>query len=483
LDVIEKAIRSAFEKGDAEDKSFREKVYRSAFAALDRALQQNPSVTVEVAIKRRKALQAQITEIEAEFIAPPPVAAAPPSEPEPEKPRDFSENIARENNSLERTEDSTTGPRAAEQSGAGPAVPVVEPETTPAPAVAPSIDVVSPAPSAPAIEVVSPAAPATPQGEPVAPPVDMPWAITPKNEAAGRAEPVAAARPARPADPSLRVEPSFDFGSVPAPVTVERQEKAEAPRPELVTVDRPSGQERPAAGNGPEAVVVDPDAAVIQERRRPYAAMFFAVTLFTAGAIGLWWAAQTGLLKLDGVRGTSAFNPPKTVESEDFIPEDEEPIQAPKKPGETDALKNWISVFTPADAAQVQTPTDASAEVKQSDEGQVLRVRSGTSGSAVLFEVGQDVLEKIAGKHAIFDIVARAEEGSETQISISCHFGELGDCGRKRYAVGHERGEFLFDMELPSKSPGAGGTIAISSDISNQGKAVDIYEIRVSAIE
>jgi hypothetical protein len=65
LDVIEKAIRSAFEKGNAEDKGFREKVYRSAFAALDRALQQNPNVTVEVAIKRRKALQAKITEIEA----------------------------------------------------------------------------------------------------------------------------------------------------------------------------------------------------------------------------------------------------------------------------------------------------------------------------------------------------------------------------------------------------------------------------------
>src|SRR4029450_10172973 len=96
LDVIEKAIRSAFEKGDAEDKSFRERVYRSAFAALDRALQQNPNVTVEAALKRRRALQAQIPDIEAEFIAPPPVAAAPPAaplEPEPEKPTDSSENI------------------------------------------------------------------------------------------------------------------------------------------------------------------------------------------------------------------------------------------------------------------------------------------------------------------------------------------------------------------------------------------------------
>ncbi|TIT59921.1 MAG: hypothetical protein E5W60_19580, partial [Mesorhizobium sp.] len=58
LDAIEKAIRNAFEKGNAEDRVFRERVYRSAFAALDRVLQANPNVTVELAIKRRKAVQA-----------------------------------------------------------------------------------------------------------------------------------------------------------------------------------------------------------------------------------------------------------------------------------------------------------------------------------------------------------------------------------------------------------------------------------------
>jgi hypothetical protein len=481
LDVIEKAIRSAFEKGDAEDKSFRERVYRSAFAALDRALQQNPNVTVEVAIKRRKALQAQITEIESEFIAPPSAAEAepppaaepePPPDHDPDKPTDFSDKIIGKDNNRERDNDPAARHRVSGPSEAAPVLPNIEPEASPEAA------------AAPAIEVVSPAAPPTAADEPVAPPVGMPWAIAPKIEAAENSGLVAEARPAQPADPSFRAEPSFDIGpGAPEPVAVERRENAEAPTPELVAVDRPSEREQTRGGNGPEAVFVDPDAAVIHERRRPYAAMFFAVTLFTAGAIGLWWAAETGLLKLDTLRDTSAFNPSKTIESEDFIPEDEEPVLAPKKPGETDALKNWISVFTPANATEVSAPSDASAEVMQSDEGQVLRIRSGASGSAVLFDVGKAVLEQIAGKHAIFDIVARAEEGSETQISVSCNFGDFGDCGRKRYAVGHERGEFLFEMELPAKDPGADGTIAISSDISNQGKAVDIYEIRVSVIE
>ena len=68
MDPIEKAIRNALEKGNAEDRAFREKVYRSAFAALERATQAQPNLTVEVAINRRKNLQAKITSIESEFL-------------------------------------------------------------------------------------------------------------------------------------------------------------------------------------------------------------------------------------------------------------------------------------------------------------------------------------------------------------------------------------------------------------------------------
>jgi hypothetical protein len=66
LDAIERAIRGALEKGNAEDRAFREKVYRSVFTALERNLAANP-VADEVAQRRREALKARITEIEQEF--------------------------------------------------------------------------------------------------------------------------------------------------------------------------------------------------------------------------------------------------------------------------------------------------------------------------------------------------------------------------------------------------------------------------------
>ncbi len=117
------------------------------------------------------------------------------------------------------------------------------------------------------------------------------------------------------------------------------------------------------------------------------------------------------------------------------------------------------------------------------DTGSFLRIRSGASGAAVSFDVGQGVLKELAGKHAVFDVIARAEDGKDTQMSVDCNFGELGDCGRKRYGVGHERNEYLFEVEFPAKQPGAAGTIAINSDFDKAGKAVDIYAIQVSVTD
>lgn len=467
MDVIEKAIRGAFEKGDAEDKAFREKVYRSAFAALDRALQANPNVTVETAIARRKSLQAKITEIESEFIpavpeidpaifdlsddAPPPPAAAPAAVSEAEA-----------------------------ESSAPPPVELDEPPTSPAPTVervatpvaserdeaaAPAIDVSPPSQSTPA--------PAIDVRQAAAPPASWPAGQT------ARTEPPFSPRPPAGGPATDRPEPVLETPDV----STRAEDPTAFTAPDVAALDMDSPPRQPPSEEETYEVSPDPDAAVARERRRPYAAVFIAVTLFVAVAMGLWWAAQTGLLKSPAERDTSVPNPPATTGSEDFIPEDEEPVQQPTRLGEADALRNWISVFTPADASQVSAPTDTSAEVVEGDEGQALRIRSGTSGSAVLFDVGQGILEQIAGKRAVFDIVARAEEGQETQISVSCNFGELGDCGRKRYAVGHEQGEYLFEIELPAGRPGAGGTIAISSDISNEGRAVEIVEIKVSVDE
>ena len=369
LDVIEKAIRSAFDKGNAADQAFREKVYRQAFAALDRVLQANPGVTVEAAMRRRKALQAKIVEIEQEYL-----------------PR----------------------PHGAEDLKA-PLPPL-------------------PHSDAPAVEIDrgGPAPEARPASAPEAP-----------KRAEERVEPVLG--DAAPAPRPAAVEPEQ-----PAP-TVAAQERRAGPRP--------------------------------RRRLSRFASFFVAATLFSAIAIGIWWANQTGLL--------GSTEGPEPVAVEPTEPEDFEPgaDQAPVPPAQAAADRDWIPVFGPRDVDSMSAPSDATAELMSDDDGDFVRIRSGGSGSAILFDVGQGVLERIAGKKATFDIVARAEDGKDTQMSVLCNFGELGDCGRKRYAVGNARADYLFELDVPDKRPGAGGTIAINSDFDNAGKSVDIFEIRVAVDE
>ncbi|MBZ9762072.1 hypothetical protein LB553_14480 [Mesorhizobium sp. CA8] len=395
MDPIEKAIRNAFEKGNAEDRAFREKVYRSAFAALDRVLQANPNVTVEAAISRRKAVQAKITEIESEFLPAVPEVTLPP------------ENVA--------------------PAGNGAPDPHVE---APAESAAPAVD----APLPPSQTAPSPSI--TVDG-----PVQPDASDRPRSRVLPRVPDIMPDETALPDAPSLDDSPG-------APV-----------------------------GNGAQ-VAPDRDERRIRGRRLPLTAIFVVATLLAAAGIGLYFAKQTGVFKTAAELNTGPPEPTPTLDDEDSS----QPAEpgSPQKPGEADQSKNWINVFSPADPTHVSAPSDAAAEVMKDDTGQFLRIRSGASGSAIAFDVGQGVLEKLAGKHAMFDIVARSEEGKETQISIDCNFGDLGDCGRKRYAVGHERNEYLFDVQFPNKHPGAAGTIAVNSDFDQKGKSVDIYEIRVS---
>ncbi|MBZ9683088.1 hypothetical protein FJ950_02115 [Mesorhizobium sp. B2-3-14] len=378
MDAIEKAIRNALEKGNAEDRAFREKVYRSAFAALDRALQANPGVTVEVAIKRRKAIQAKITEIESEYL---------------------------------------------------PAVP----------GVAPQID-------APAVEAAAGAAPAVEAG---------PRASSPAVTVDGPGQPASDA-------PRSRV----------LPVVPDIMPDATLPGAPAIDMSVP------ASSGAATEVAPDRDERRIRGRRLPLTAIFFTVTLLAAIGIGLYFAMQTGVFKTAAQLNTAPPEAPPTVEDDDFTPTDG--ANAPAKPGAADQSRDWINVFSPTDPTHVAAPSDAKAEVMKDDSGPFLRIQSGASGSAIAFDVGQGVLEKLAGKHAVFDIIARAEDGKDTQISVDCNFGELGDCGRKRYAVGQQKNEYLFDVKFPDKHPGSAGTIAINSDFDKQGKAVDVYEIRVS---
>lgn len=253
-----------------------------------------------------------------------------------------------------------------------------------------------------------------------------------------------------------------------APQPVEAPQSAgrvsAAPAPVLDVERSPLAAERPARGGSRHG----DDLPLKQRQKSPLRRKWglVAATLGVVLVAGLgtaWWLAGP---VTDG--STSSATLPQTGEN-----------TPPRLTSKVAALENWIDIFTPADPTTVAAPGDSRAEIMEGDDGQFLRIRSGASGTPVLFDIGQGVLERISGRRAVFSLTARGADGQSTQIAIDCSLDELGDCGRKRYDAGASREEFLFEIDLPEARVTAGGTVAINPDLEGAGKALDIYAIRI----
>ena len=342
MDPIEKAIRAAFEKGDTSQRAYREKVYRSAFAALDRALQANPKLTPEIAQRRRQELSAKISQIESQFI---------------------------------------------------PAVPTIEPVRT--------------APAAPAAQ---------------APEISVGWR-----------------------------EPEFTAA---APVEAPRVDSHAGPEADR----RPEPIAAPVRGDRPPRV------------RRSWIAPLVALVVFAAFVGGVYSFLGSGQVRLPDPQTTAPVSSRPA----------EQTSTPPPALGSEEPLADWITIFSPNDPTTVSAPGDTQAEVDEEDGRSFIRIASGASGSPILFDVGQGILDQLSGRKVVFAIVAKSADGEETQMAVECSLAALGDCGRKRFITGETREDFLFEVELPNANPGSGGIISINPDIEGQGRAVEIHEIRVT---
>ena len=352
MDPIEKAIRTALEKGPADDKTFRESVYRKAFEALDRALKANSGITVEAAINRRKDLQSKIAEIEAEHINPPVIPAV--REPSP----------------------AVAVPAEA--------APVVSPEGT--------------------------------QSDDIR--ID---------DTLGLIEP----------GPAVERLP----GAADSTLVGERDERR-----------------------------------AVRGRRRPFLRLLVTLVVLAAIAAGAWYAYRLGLIALPTDLGsfgqqTTRRTPSSTGPAVQGTP--------PAIAADADAQRAWITVFTPDSAKIVTAPEGASVEAMSDESGRFTRIRSGADGAPVGIPVPPAVLQKIAGKTATFDIVARAAEGKPTEIAVECRFDGV-DCGRRRFQMALEHTDYLVEVPMPANAGAGSGALEISSDFSKAGKAVDVYEVKVS---
>ena len=149
---------------------------------------------------------------------------------------------------------------------------------------------------------------------------------------------------------------------------------------------------------------------------------------------------------------------------------------------ETEADESWISVFAPSDAATVDVSDGLTAELQGTGSDQRLRLIPSTKSGAkagATFEVGRGILEKLRGKKVVFDIFAKADEGTAAEMSVSCDLAGMGTCQRTRFHLESQPGDNLLVMQLADNGPEASGTLTISPDIEGASHPVEIYSIRV----
>ncbi|MGV1870937.1 hypothetical protein [Agrobacterium rosae] len=222
-------------------------------------------------------------------------------------------------------------------------------------------------------------------------------------------------------------------------------------------------------------------AAKARRKKRLVARLFIYFTLLAFLGFGAWWVYSSGLLLSPSERDTGVPNPPPEVQSEDFTGAEAKPepsLEAGR--GFSDA---WNEIFN-ADRGNsgLQTGSLAAVEGISTPAGKAVRLTSrvAEADGNVSIAVPTEVLREMAGKSSTIAITLQSSSDRQTQLSISCDFGSLGDCARHRFTATPERADMLinvsFDRTLAPNSP---GRIIINSDIDGNGRPVNLYSVRI----
>lgn len=222
-------------------------------------------------------------------------------------------------------------------------------------------------------------------------------------------------------------------------------------------------------------------AAKARRKKGVVARLFISFTLLAFMGFGAWWIYSSGILLSPAERDTGVPNPPPEVQSEDFTGTPEAPPQNREAGrGFSDA---WEEVFNAERGNQgLQPGRLAVVEPISTAAGKAIRLTSRVSDADgnVGITVPPEVLREMAGKSSTIAVTLQSSSDRQTQLSVSCDFGSLGNCVRHRFTATPERADMLinvtFDRTLAPNSP---GRIIINSDIDGNGRPVNLYSARI----
>jgi len=153
----------------------------------------------------------------------------------------------------------------------------------------------------------------------------------------------------------------------------------------------------------------------------------------------------------------------------------------------------FVTILEPEQPGALVTAGNGTAQIVNDSTNPVIRIMSVrqaetrvTQADPLLLELAPGILKAIAGKKVTVEIMAKSGDSSPATFAVSCDFGELGECGRKRFRIGLQPEAVIFSIQISADyKEGQRAFLAINTDVtsaaalSGNGAKIDILYARI----
>lgn len=438
---FERLIRGALASQDASSSQVRQVIYQSSRNALQKIIENNRSLTVEAVMEQKRQLEISIKGIEAEYNPP---------EPEPviETQPDIEPEVFEEPEIVDAQPDEFIAPQAVQE----PTIKQAE-AIRPAEPVQENVD--------PLYEIQQILEITTPKADDFQP-VQQP-AVEPLQQA------------------NLEPAPSVNVQSTPEPVA---PVAPTPPQPAPVVQDEIDLQLQEMAHSDsaqPQGYYHEEENVPLgfsKRRKKQKRVLWTIIILVILGLLA--WIGY--IIFTNMVNGTLLGN------------NDSGPKLNPNSVSQHADSENYITVINANDLSSLNTAGSGKAQIVNQLNSNMIRVNSVRDAlnrvepaSPMLIRLKPGVLKQISGKRVTVEIFAKSGGSDSAHFAVGCEFGNLTECGRKRFLAGSQPNASVFAFQMDEVTDiNQDMFITLSTDttseaaVTGKGDILDIVYIRLA---
>lgn len=448
---FEGLIRSALETQDASSNDVRQVIYQSSRNALQNIIDNNRSLTLEAVMDQKRKLEASIASIEAEYNPPQPSVIEAPVEREPQ-----IETYVQPIVVGTKPEELTTPPSSIN----------VETESQTVSTAELPPQVAQDDPLHEIQQILASTSPQVEQPQPV-----QPQPVQPK-PAQAQAAPVA---PEPAPAPIPNIQPPEPPQSQQVQPEVQRQPEPVVQQQTEVNIDAQQAPHSPQYYEEEENLPIG-----FSKRRKTQKRFLWTLVILVILGLLAWiiyiathHVMDSSLLSQDD-NGGNKLNPNSISLQED--------------------ADNYITVINANDLSSLSTSGSGKAQIVNQLNSNMIRINSvrdplnrSEPASPMLIRLAPGVLKQISGKRVTVEIYAKAGGGDTAHFAVGCEFGNLSECGRKRFLAGSQPNASVFAFQMDQVSDiNQDMFLTLSTDTTSEaavtgtGDVLDIVYIRLS---